>query len=298
MANEPMVRRARIPTGYAFVPKGNVYLTGSCRKQTQATSQPVYLVVNGSEKQIGIAVPIAIHQDVQQKELETRAARASNVDRRDNSIKNGFEKVVLEEFPRLPREELPKILDKALEKGAGKVGRTGQLEDRKKAQLAVRAHIRHCHTHYDRILKGPRVGSSGKNMARRMVQAQVDGLAATWGPDKRRTQPSQPPQPRLTTKTPLIVKRKSSPVSSRAASRAATAPAAQTPVSRAEKASQQLAVRSQRVRKKRLGRVLPAASTKKNPTTCGATMTPRASEEEKLVPRQVEVIDLTMDDDD
>ncbi|KAJ4406053.1 hypothetical protein N0V82_010199 [Gnomoniopsis sp. IMI 355080] len=197
MANEPSIARSRLPRGYSFVPKGNVYITGNCRKQTQAANQTVYLVVNAKEKQVGIAVPAEIYENVRQTEAETRATRAANVDRRDNSIKNHFEQVILREFPRLPRQDLPKILEKALEKRSGKVGRTGQLSDQKKAQLAVRAHIRHRHTQYEKLLKGLRREDKGegkaKNLARKTVQSQVDELAARWAQGRSGQQP-----PRLT----------------------------------------------------------------------------------------------------
>lgn len=192
MANEPAVTRSRVPRGYSLVPKGNVYVTGNCRKQTQAADRTVFLVVNTKEKQIGIAVPTEIYEDVKQKEAETRATRAANVDRRDNSIKNEFKKVILTEFPSLPLEDLPKILEKALKKRAGKVGRTGQLSERRKAKLAVRAHIRHCHTQYDNLLRGAdKKGVKAKNLARKTVQSQVDEVAARWA-QGRSGQPSRP----------------------------------------------------------------------------------------------------------
>lgn len=195
MADEPTVKRGRIPRGYSLVLKGNVYITANCRKQTQTANQKVYLVANAKDKQIGIAVPSEIHEDVKQKEAETRAARAANVDRRDNAIKEDFEKVILQEFPRLPREDLPKILEQALKKRAGKVGRTGQLSARKKAHLAVRAHIRHCHTPYEELLKGTRrqKGQKAKKHAREMVQGQVNELAIFWAQGRSgQGQPSRP----------------------------------------------------------------------------------------------------------
>lgn len=277
MANEPTVKRARLPRGYSLVLKGNVYITGNCRKQTQAASQPVYLVVNAKEKQIGIAVPTAIYEEVKQKEIETRTARATVVDRRDKAIKNDFEQVLRREFPGLPATDLRRILNKALEKGAGKVGRTGQLTERQKAQLAVRAHIRHCHTSYDEILRGAvRKGSRSKNLARKTVQRQVDELAASWAQGR----PGQLPSPAKT--------------STVASSLASLPPARSTRIGES-KAGPAPPVGAKLARMKRSVTPLTMASSTGSPAWSDAALS--CSLQDLEIPEQ-EIIDLTMDDDD
>lgn len=166
-----------LPPGYSFVRKGNVYITGNCRKMTQAVHQTVYSVLDGAEKQIGIAVPAEIFNDVRRKESETRADRAANVKKRDASIEKDFEKVILQEYPRIPCESLPKVLKTALQKRKGKVGRTGTLASREKARLAVRAHIRHAETAYDQLLRSGKT----RDQARDVVGPQVDSIARSWG---------------------------------------------------------------------------------------------------------------------
>lgn len=293
MANEPIIQRGSLPQGYAFVPKGNVYITATCRKDTQAAGKTVHLVVEGKDnKQIGLAVPSEIYQDVQQKEVQTRAARSKNVDRRDNAIKNTFEQVVLQEYPRLPRDSLPLILKVALEKGAGKVGRTGTLSDRQKAQLAVRAHIRHCHTDYEKILrdgrhelmlKGGRRDSSGakaKEMARKTVQIQVNTVAASWGPATRRPSISRSRRP----------EKSSSLSKSKGRTRTlplTTATTAQTsaPATRRERREAVRAKKSKVSAKKSKDRTVAAVGT-------------RISRRTRNIPVEREVIDLTMDSDD
>lgn len=285
MANEPTVRRGRLPRGYSLVLKGNVYITANCRKQTQTANQTVYLVVNAKDKHIGIAVPSGIHEDVQQKEAETRDTRAANVDRRDNAIKREFEQVILQEFPQIPREDLLKILHQALEKRAGKVGRTGQLSDRKKANLAVRAYIRHCHTPYEQLLKGTRRkrGVKAKVRAREIVQGQVNELARIWAQGRSGQSDGQRSRPAKATKTI------SSPVAEPTQSR---------------QASMNDTKRSTKPVRSRLGRVSQSATALTKSSATGSPDRPdaalpssqRSVKTRRQIPR--EVIDLTVDDDE
>lgn len=169
-----------IPRGYSYVPKGNVFITGNCRKSTQEAQQKVYLVVSpgNDKKSLGIAVPTQIHDEVRAREAETRSQRAAAVDKRDDSIKAAFEKVILKEYPRIPADSLEKVLRTALQKRKGKVGRTGTLDIEMKARLAVRAHIRHCHTLYDTHLRTKKM-TQGE--ARDAIKGQVDTIALAWG---------------------------------------------------------------------------------------------------------------------
>lgn len=285
MANEPIVKRGRVPRGYSLVLKGNVYITANCRKQTQNANRTVYLVVNAKDKQIGIAVPSEIHEDVKQREIETRTTRAANVDRRDNAIRKDFEKIILQEFPRLPREDLPKILQKALEKRAGKVGRTGQLSESKKAHLAVRAHIRHCDTPYEALLKGTRgkKGKKAKFQAREMVQGQVDELASYWA----QTRSGQPKGQRFRPAQ---------------AARMVSSPASPPPPSRPggmvdpERAPKPIGSRPGRVRQSAEPRTMASATGLPDWPDATLPLPQRSVKAREQVPRGV--IDLTIDDDD
>lgn len=176
--DEPSVTRASLPKGYSFVSKGNVFITGNCRRHTQAASRIVYAVFkDGDKKQrIGIGVPTNIYLQVQLDERNTRAGRASNVLRRDKNIAKEFEKAIMKGFPRIPASDMSGVLGKALEKGRGKVGRTSTLDISKKVTLAVRAYIRHHHTNYDTLLRG----GMERDEARREVTAEVRSIDKAW----------------------------------------------------------------------------------------------------------------------
>ncbi|KUI63259.1 hypothetical protein VP1G_10404 [Cytospora mali] len=166
---EASVSRAKLPSGYSFVPKGNVFTTGNCRRRTQAANRAVYMVFEHGDKkkQIGIGVPTKIYLQVQFDERNTRAERASNVQKKDETIAKEFAKAIMKEFPRIPANVVPRVLEKALEKGKDKVGRTSTLDISRKAILAVRAYIRHQHTEYDALLRGGMI----KDEARKEVAA-------------------------------------------------------------------------------------------------------------------------------
>lgn len=176
--DELNVTRASLPLGYSFVPKGSVFITANCRRRTQAASRMVYVVFKGKEmkEKIGIGVPTDVFIQVQLDEVKTRAERSSNVRKRDEIIAKEFEEAIKKEYPSIPADAVPRILLKALEKGKGKVGRTSTLDTSKKAILAVRAHIRHCHTDYDTLLKR----GMSKDGARREVAVRVQDINGAW----------------------------------------------------------------------------------------------------------------------
>lgn len=199
-------RRGSLPKGHSYVPKGNVFITGHCRRRTQAAGGTVYAVVdNQGKKQIGIGVPTDIYLQVQHDEMDTRAERESNVQKRDEAIEKDFRKAIVQEYPRMPADVVPLVLKKALEKGKGKVGRTSTLDLSKKAVLAVRAHIRHVHTDYDALLRG----GMGREEARREVATKVHDIDSTWkrAVDRisvrtaRAAQKQQPSEPSTTRQT-------------------------------------------------------------------------------------------------
>lgn len=181
--SEPKVPKGSLPNGYSFVPKGNVFITSNCRKKTQESGRSVYIVIDAKKQQIGIGVPTGIYMGVQFKEMDTRAERAANVLKRDESIAKGFQKEIVEIFPQIPAKALQNVLKIALEKGKGKVGRTGKLDVQRKARLAVWAHVRHCETDYEVLLK---MGAP-REEARKQVEAKIKEVCKAWGAGSQTT---------------------------------------------------------------------------------------------------------------
>lgn len=181
--SEAKVPKGSLPSGYSFVPKGNVFITSNCRKMTQASGRPVYVVIDAKNHQIGLGVPTQVYVGVQLKEMDTRAERAANVLKRDEGIAKGFQKEILSIFPQIPSKALHNVLKIALEKGKGKVGRTGKLDAQRKARLAVWAHVRHCETDYDALLRN----GVPREDARQQVEAKIKEVYKAWGAGSQST---------------------------------------------------------------------------------------------------------------
>ncbi|KAI1774355.1 hypothetical protein F4818DRAFT_442504 [Hypoxylon cercidicola] len=166
-----------LPHRYLFVPKGNAYVTGNCRKQTRDEGKKVYVVHNSKHQPMGIRVPLAIYESVLEKHEETQESRAKAVEKKDNKMKADFQNSIISQFPEIPERELTQIVEHATRKYSRRVGRTEKLDLADKAQLAVRAHIRHRHTGYDKMLAD---GASRDN-ARNKIYGKVDDVATKWG---------------------------------------------------------------------------------------------------------------------
>ncbi|KAK1749359.1 hypothetical protein QBC47DRAFT_426794 [Echria macrotheca] len=176
--HEPEVRFfSPMPKGYVFVPKGDVYITKNCRQRSHSQGQQVYVVLNKRNQPIGIRCPQSIFAAVQADHKATAAKRASAVDKRDAAICARFEKAVMNVFPGIPRQSLPLIVAHAAKKRSGRVGRTETVGLDHKAKLAVWAHIRHCHTDYDGLLKN----GEDREVARGKVANIVNELSIKWG---------------------------------------------------------------------------------------------------------------------
>lgn len=203
MAIEPAVSHgSSMPPNYIFVKKGHVFITGNCRKRTQASGRTVYIVHDKNKKAIGIRVPSEVHAEVCSDEVATRADRAAAVQKRDMAIEDEFRREMINIFPKVPADAVLDIIKTALKKGSGRVGRTGRIEMDEKVRFAVRAHIRHCHTDYDALLRtgaaAQRVGYQRE--ARDAVGPKVNETARAWGERAKVCQPVpkpvQPPKPK------------------------------------------------------------------------------------------------------
>ncbi|KAI0835802.1 hypothetical protein F5Y06DRAFT_275441 [Hypoxylon sp. FL0890] len=166
-----------MPRRYIFLPKGDPYKTMNCRKKARAEGHEVYIVHDSKNRQLGIRVPISVYDSVQEKYEQTRKSRAEAVQKKDKKIEADLRTSIMSQFPKMPVSELPALLKHALMKHSGKVGRTGTLDLAKKANLAVRAHIRHRHTDYHKLL----ADKISRGDARVQISKKVDDIAVEWG---------------------------------------------------------------------------------------------------------------------
>lgn len=91
---------------------------------------------------------------------------------------------ILELFPNCPAEDAQSIANHTTVRGSGRVGRSaeGQSFEKDAVTLAVRAHIRHCYTDYDRRL----MKHGDRALAREEVIVNVDDMAGKWSQSRKR----------------------------------------------------------------------------------------------------------------
>ena len=190
---------APMPKGYTFVSKGNVYITAHCRSATYAANKPLYVVSkkagnSSTASVLGLRCPIHIAKAVREDERASRSTRLEATTKRDGILANVFRDALVAAYPDTPRDLVPQVVKHAMAKRQGRVARTGTLELDQRVRLAVRAHIRHCHTNYDALLQGtekekdrqpkPTKGQLqngvSREEARRLTLGQVDQIERVW----------------------------------------------------------------------------------------------------------------------
>ncbi|KAH7150000.1 hypothetical protein B0J13DRAFT_620341 [Dactylonectria estremocensis] len=173
---EPTVSPATpMPKGYGFLSKGNVFLTANTRRKTHDAKKTLY-VVTDKGKPLGLRAPRWILKEVHDADRATKNKRQSNVKRRDHATEKEFETAIRGIFPNIPEESLQKVIKRALQKRSGRVGRTGTLLVQDRVQLAVAAHVRHCHTQYDKLVRGP----MSKKDARENIKGEALRVLSQW----------------------------------------------------------------------------------------------------------------------
>ncbi len=104
-----------------------------------------------------------------------RRVRDAEADRR---YVEAFTAEVRRHFPGCPPEEAAAIARHACEKHSGRVGRAAFAKelDAEAVELAVRAHVRHEHTGYDRL----RDEGLNKRESRPLVRGEIDAVVERW----------------------------------------------------------------------------------------------------------------------
>ncbi|RFU78536.1 hypothetical protein TARUN_3687 [Trichoderma arundinaceum] len=185
MSREPTVsQETPMPKGYGFLRKGNPFMTALCRRKTHDAKKTLYVVMKHG-KQEGLRAPKWILHQVFSEEKATRERRRGAVQKRDAATEDAFEKAIRKLFSKIPKQDLATILKRTLRKRSGRVGRTGKLDLEKKAYLAVQAHIRHCHTDYDKLTKA----TQDRDAARRAIREKVSKLLVEWGGEPAAVKP-------------------------------------------------------------------------------------------------------------
>jgi hypothetical protein len=118
--------------------------------------------------------------DARERARERRAEREQVI---DEHYRAEFARHVRLQYPGCPEAESVEIAEHACRKYSGRVGRSADAKrfDPEAIGLAVRAHVRHVHTAYDKMLND----GLDRHAARAEVRSDVDRVLALWSGEAR-----------------------------------------------------------------------------------------------------------------
>jgi hypothetical protein len=169
-----------------FLPRGNTGLTRRASKHSMLHAVVVrFSRARKRYERQGILVEEAALKQAEREcladaEARERARERASQRRNEHDVRyvREFAERIGELFPRCPVPERQAIADRACLKYSGRIGRSAAAQDfdPKAIELAVRAHVRHCHTEYDEKL------ASGMDRmdARDVVREQVEDVVGRW----------------------------------------------------------------------------------------------------------------------
>jgi len=169
-----------------FLPGGDAALTRRSRKYS--TLSAVVVRFSRARKRYerqGLLVEAAALERAEQECLgdeERRQAQRERArearERTDAAYLAAFAEQIRIHFPGCPADEAKQVATHACEKYSGRVGRSAAAKqfDAEAIELALRAHVRHCHTEYDRLLSR----SWDRGAARAAVAQAVEQTMRRW----------------------------------------------------------------------------------------------------------------------
>jgi hypothetical protein len=173
-----------IPDGYVRLARGNHFVTTQAKKLTKAMGQTVYVEMKKDRKRhfnsaIACWVPEEVIEPIRRKEEETRERREKQQQRAAKAREKKHEAELTrlasrlgELYPGLDEVERMGVVRRAFEVGSNRVGRCTKLEEDKKLELALIAHVRHTYTNYDELL----TEFWDREDARRRIAYDVDAI--------------------------------------------------------------------------------------------------------------------------
>jgi len=171
-----------------FLPSGDTALTRRARRYS--TLAAVVLKWSSTRKRYerqGLLVEEAGLAKAEAECLTDGDARARRAQRdallraeQDHAYVGAFAQRVRVLFPQCPAGREQTIAEHACLKYSGRVGRSADARnlDDEAIRLAVVAHVRHAETGYDALI----AAGHSRHEARRLIEAQVRGVLAAWGP--------------------------------------------------------------------------------------------------------------------
>lgn len=169
-----------------WLPAGDTALTRRSRRYSSLSAVVVrFSRSRGRYERQGVLVEAAALERAQNEcasdEGRRRVARsraAVTRERADARYVTQFAERIRSLYPGCPRKEALAVATRACEKHSGRIGRAAAAKefDADAIDLAVRAHIRHAHTRYDRLL----AQGWERDEARAATATDVDRVVERW----------------------------------------------------------------------------------------------------------------------
>ena len=153
-----------IPIDYGRMEAGSAFATRTAKKMTAEFGRPVFIEMKnakrgGCSRAVAYWVPRAILPEVRQAEAESESRREAAREKAGLTRATRHERELARLaarlgllYPAMPENERTDVVERAFEVGSDRVGRTTKLDEDRKLELAVIAHVRHTHTEYDERL--------------------------------------------------------------------------------------------------------------------------------------------------
>ncbi len=169
-----------------FLPSGNVALTRRSKKYSTLSAVVLrFSRTRGRYERQGLMVePAAVERaeeeclgDEEKRQLARERAAVVR-EKEDERYLVAFRAEILKHYPSCPADEASAIAEHACEKYSGRVGRSAMAKelDAEAVDLAVRAHVRHCHTGYDKML----ARGEDRREARDRVRDAMELVLSEW----------------------------------------------------------------------------------------------------------------------
>lgn len=167
-----------------FLPRGDAALTRRANKYS--TLRAVVVQFSRTRKRYerqGVLVEEAALDRAEEEcladEEQRKRARERSAIRREELDKeyiSSFSQRIGEIYPGCPPEESQRIAEHACRKHSGRVGRTAEAKalETEAVELAVRAHVRHRYTDYDKLLAMGLFRDEARNRVAARVEEQLD----------------------------------------------------------------------------------------------------------------------------
>ena len=173
-----------IPDGFVEVPIGNAFITRKIKQQAELVYiRMVKATRTRPSTPVAILAPKELVEQVHAEERRTWEQRNSRRQKerqyradKESQRQAGLLEEIRSQFPAMPESVAETIVAHAFAVGSGRVGRTSLLDDRRKIELAVRAHIRHCETDYEELL----ASGAERDWASLSVQEEIEQIYRVW----------------------------------------------------------------------------------------------------------------------